>query len=225
MSLIELKNIYFAYEKGGTPVFSDLNFRAEEGKCVMVTGDNGSGKTTLFRIINGLSFPQKGEYLYKGSAITESYLKDNACAKRFHKDIGYLFQNPDTMLFNSSVYDEVAFGPRQMGLSDEEVAARVGDCLRLFGIEDLAEKVPYHLSGGQKKWVALASVMALSPEVLVLDEPFAGLDSGKEAWLADFLGELKAAGKTLVIATHKEDVLEGLADVKVELQPRATDMA
>jgi len=212
MTVIELKNISFKYEKSDEPVFTDLDLKVEEGTCLAVTGDNGSGKTTLFRIINGLSFPDKGEYLYKGTAINEAYLKDNACAKRFHKEIGYLFQNPDTMIFNSSVYDEVAFGPRQMGLNDEEVDERVRDCLKLFGIEDLADKVPYHLSGGQKKWVALASVIALNPEVLVLDEPFAGLDSKKEAWLVDFLKELKEAGKTLIIATHKEDIIKDLAD-------------
>ena len=212
MAVIELKNISFKYEKGDEPVFTDLGLKVEEGTCLAVTGDNGSGKTTLFRIINGLCFPDKGEYLYKGTAITEAYLKDNACAKRFHKEIGYLFQNPDTMLFNSNVYDEVAFGPRQMGLRDVEVEERVRDCLKLFGIEDLADKVPYHLSGGQKKWVALASVIALNPEVLVLDEPFAGLDSKKEAWLVDFLSELKAAGKTLIIATHKEEIIKDLAD-------------
>ncbi len=210
--IIELRNVSFKYEKGAEPVFTDLNLKVEEGTCLAVTGDNGSGKTMLFRIINGLSFPDKGEYLYKGATTNEAYLKDNACSKRLHKEIGYLFQNPDTMLFNSSVYDEVAFGPRQMGLKDEEVDERVKDCLKLFGIEDLAGKVPYHLSGGQKKWVALASVIALNPEVLVLDEPFAGLDSKKEAWLLDFLKELKEAGKTLIIATHKEDIIKDLAD-------------
>ena len=139
MTVIELKNISFKYEKGDEPVLTDLDLKVEEGTCMAVTGDNGSGKTTLFRIINGLCFPDKGEYLYKGTAITEAYLKDNACAKRFHKEIGYLFQNPDTMLFNSNVYDEVAFGPRQMGLRDEEVEERVRDCLKLFEIEDLAD--------------------------------------------------------------------------------------
>ena len=216
MSLIELKNIYFEYEKG-EPVFTDLSLKIEEGNCLVIRGDNGSGKTTLFRILNGLSFPQKGEYLYKGTAITREYLKDNRCAKRFHKDIGFLFQNPDTMLFNSSVFDEVAFGPRQMGLGDEEVKGRVQDCLDLFGIADLTEKVPYHLSGGQKKLVAMASVMALNPEVLILDEPFAGLDRSREEQLKTFLQELKAAGKTLIIATHSEALPEGLADEVLEL--------
>ena len=216
MSLIELKNIFFEYE-AGEPVLTDLNLDIDEGSCLVVVGDNGSGKTTLFRILNGLSFPGKGSYVFDGQEISAAYLRDNAAAKRFHKRIGYLFQNTDTMLFNSRVYDEIAFGPRQMGLSDEETDARVMDCLRTFGIEDLREKVPYHLSGGQKKWVALAAVMALNPDVLVLDEPFAGLDRKKEEWLLDFLKELKASGKTLIIATHKEDLLAGIADKKIEL--------
>lgn len=211
MNIIELKNIYFAYEEG-EPVLEDLSLEVREGECLMVLGDNGSGKTTLFRILNGLSFAGKGAYLYKGTDITADYLKDNSHAKRFHKEIGYLFQNTDTMLFNSRVYDEVAFGPRQMGLPDEEVNGRVEECLKLFGIEDLAEKVPYHLSGGQKKMVALASVMALNPEVLVLDEPFAGMDSKRSLWLMEFLRELKEDGKTLIIATHQEDLVRELAD-------------
>ncbi|MBQ2160982.1 MAG: ABC transporter ATP-binding protein [Firmicutes bacterium] len=216
MSLIELKNIFFEYE-AGEPVLTDLNLDIDEGSCLVVVGDNGSGKTTLFRILNGLSFPGKGSYVFDGQEISAAYLRDNAAAKRFHKRIGYLFQNTDTLLFNSRVYDEIAFGPRQMGLADEETDARVMDCLRTFGIEDLREKVPYHLSGGQKKWVALAAVMALNPEVLVLDEPFAGLDRKKEEWLLDFLKELKASGKTLIIATHKEDLLAEIADNKIEL--------
>lgn len=211
MDVIELKNIYFGYVEG-EPVLEDLSLTVSAEECLTVTGDNGSGKTTLFRILNGLSFPDKGSYLFKGVEIDEKYLKEGPKAKRFHKDIGYLFQNPDTMLFNSSVYDEIAFGPRQMGLSDEEVDVRVTDCLRLFGIEDLKDKVPYHLSGGQKKMVALASVISLDPEVLVLDEPFSGMDSKRIGWLKEFLAELKAVGKTLIIATHREDVIEDLSD-------------
>ena len=222
MNIIELKNIYFEYEEG-EPVLNGLDLSLGAGECLLVLGDNGSGKTTLFRVLNGLSFPSKGEYLFKGVAITADHLKDNSQAKRFHKDIGYLFQNTDTMLFNSRVYDEVAFGPRQMGLTDSEVDQRVMDCLRLFDIEALKEKVPYHLSGGQKKMVALASVMALNPEVLVLDEPFAGLDQKRQEHLISFLKELKASGKTLIIATHKEDLLEDLADKELELKIPASE--
>lgn len=213
MNQIELRNIAFRYQPEDAPVFSGLSLSVEKGSCQIVTGDNGSGKTTLFRILNGLSFPESGEYFFEGTKITEHYLKDNARAKRFHKKIGFLFQNPDIMLFNARVYDEIAFGPRQMGLSDPEAEARVSDCLRLFDLEALADKAPYHLSGGQKKRVALAAVMSLNPDVLILDEPFAGLDLKTAQWLTGFLAELKTAGKTLIIATHQRDLLASLADL------------
>jgi cobalt/nickel transport system ATP-binding protein len=212
MSLIELKNISFFYASGEPYVFRDLSLRVDAGKCLVVKGENGSGKTTLFRILNGLSFPVEGQYFFDGNEITEKYLKDNANAKLFHKRIGYLFQNPDIMLFNGRTYDEVAFGPRQMGLSDAEVDRRTRDCMELFSISGLADKAPYHLSSGQKKRVALASVMALNPDVLILDEPLAGFDKKTRTFLIDFLTEMKASQKTLMIATHDEVLEEALAD-------------
>ena len=215
--IIELSDITFAYGEEETPVFQHFSFSLEEGKCVTVEGENGAGKTTLFRILNGLSFPQKGKYLFQGQEINRKYLKDNVNAKLFHKDMGYLFQNPDVMLFNATVYDEVAFGPRQMDLSEEEIKSRTEDCMKLFGIEELTDKAPYHLSGGQKKKVALAAVMALNPKVLILDEPFAGLDEKSQQNLMSFLTELKAAGKTILIATHNSQLREFLADDSLAL--------
>jgi cobalt/nickel transport system ATP-binding protein len=220
MSLIEVKNISFSYPGEQELVLSKLSFELDEGKCLVVKGDNGSGKSTLFRVLNGLSFPQKGEYLFDGTEITEKYLNNNANAKRFHKRIGYLFQNPDIMLFNGRTYDEVAFGPRQMGLSDEEVDRRTRDCLRLFSLEHLADKAPYHLSGGQKKRVALAAVMALNPDVLILDEPFAGLDKKTREFFLGFLKEMKVSGKTLILATHEESLTADLADQTLLLESR-----
>jgi cobalt/nickel transport system ATP-binding protein len=222
MSLIEVKNISFSYPGEQELVLSKLSFELDEGKCLVVKGDNGSGKSTLFRVLNGLSFPQKGEYLFDGTEITEKYLNNNANAKRFHKRIGYLFQNPDIMLFNGRTYDEVAFGPRQMGLSDEETDRRTRDCLRLFSLEHLADKAPYHLSGGQKKRVALAAVMALNPDVLILDEPFAGLDKKTREFFLGFLTEMKESGKTLILATHEEALTADLADQTLLLESRDT---
>jgi len=189
-----------------------------KGSCVIIEGDNGSGKTTLFRILTGLSFPERGSYIFDGIEITKDYLHDNAKSKSFHKKIGFLFQSPDVMLFNPRVYDEIAFGPRQMGISDEEVETIVKDCMELFDLQDFADKAPYHLSGGQKKKVALASVMALNPEVLILDEPFAGLDKKTQDWLVRFLKELKTAGKTILAATHSRDYLAELADEVIEIK-------
>ena len=190
MNLIELNNITFRYEETETPVLVDFSMSVSQGSCVIIEGDNGSGKTTLFCILTGLSFPEKGEYLIEGTSITKNYLNDNAKSKLFHKKIGFLFQSPDVMLFNPRVYDEIAFGPRQMGVSDQEVEERVADCLEMFDLQDLADKAPYHLSGGQKKRVALTQ----------------------------FLRDLKAAGKTLLIATHNDELLSEIADQKIEMK-------
>lgn len=212
MNLIELSGVTFAYNNDEGEVLSDLTLAVKQGECLVVEGQNGSGKTTLFRILNGLLFPQSGSYTFNNVQITEKYLKNNKNAKLFHKQIGYLFQNPDIMLFNASVHDEVAFGPRQMGLSDEEIEKRTNDCLKLFDIEHLADKAPYHLSSGQKKRVAFASIMSLNPDVMILDEPFAGLDDKTQDFMMAFLKDCKRAGKTIIIATHLPMVREALAD-------------
>ena len=217
MNLIELKDITFRYEETEAPVLQDFSMSVSKGSCVIIEGDNGSGKTTLFRILTGLSFPERGSYIFDGTEITKDYLHDNAKSKSFHKKIGFLFQSPDVMLFNPRVYDEIAFGPRQMGISDEEVDDKVKDCMELFDLQDFADKAPYHLSGGQKKRVALASVMALNPEVLILDEPYAGLDKKTQQWLTQFLQDLKTAGKTILIATHNSDLLAGMADETIDM--------
>ena len=216
MNVIELSGITFKYDDEPF-VFENFSLTVEKGRCVVIEGDNGSGKTTLFRILNGLSFPQKGSYIFNGTEITQRYLKDDRNAKLFHKQIGFLFQNPDVMLFNPTVYDEVAFGPRQMGLDEDEVKVRTQDCLELFNLKDLSSKAPYHLSGGQKKRVALAAVMSLNPEVLILDEPFAGLDKKSQDSLMMFLSELKKEEKTILIATHNVLVREKIADSSVVL--------
>ena len=216
-SYIELKNIDFCYEGEDKKVFSDFSLSVNKGECLAIKGANGSGKSTLFKILNGLEFVSEGSYIFDEMHIDRNYMSNNVNSKLFHKRVGYLFQNPDIMLFNGQVYDEVAFGPRQMGLSDAEVDLRTRDMLKLFDIEALEKKAPYHLSGGQKKRVALAAVMALNPEVIVLDEPLAGLDSIGEAKLIDLLFELKKAGKTIIVATHSEAFSDKISDRELSL--------
>ena len=152
----------------------------------------------------------EGSYTYEDHEITEKVLKDSRFAKWFHQQMGYVFQNADTQLFCGSVEEEIAFGPTQMGLSEGEIKQRTGDCLKLFGIEKLRERPPYHLSGGEKRKVSLACILSMNPEVLILDEPLAGLDENTQEMLIDFLKKFHAAGKTLIIITQNNQLAKEL---------------
>jgi cobalt/nickel transport system ATP-binding protein len=206
--MIELRDVSFSY--ADAPALSHLDLDLERGEALALIGPNGSGKSTLLKLLNGIVFPDGGSYRFDGEEITRARLKDQATGKLFHQRVGFLFQNSDAQLFCATVGDEVAFGPRQMGLDEAEIARRVGDCLGLLDIEALAPRVPYHLSGGEKRKVALASVLALNPDVLCLDEPMNGLDPKTKRFLRDFLVSLNAAGKTIVCATHDFEYVKGL---------------
>ncbi len=209
-NVIELQDVCFAYD--GRAALRHVTLSVRRGGCVAFMGDNGCGKTTLFKLLNGLLFPEEGHYFFQGREITERALKDARFSKWFHQRIGLVFQNPDVQLFCGSVWEEIAFAPRQMGLSEEEVSDRVEDVLRLLRLEELRERAPYQLSGGEKKRTAIACVLSMNPEVLVLDEPLAGLDRGTREWMLAFLPRFQEAGKTLLVATHDEALAEKLAD-------------
>ncbi|HOT59688.1 MAG TPA: ABC transporter ATP-binding protein [Spirochaetia bacterium] len=138
------------------PGLYNISFTIESRESVAIVGSNGSGKSTLLRLLNGLIFPTSGIFSVNNIRITEAYLKDPVHRKAFHKQIGFVFQNPDTQLFCPSVYEEIAFGPTQLNLTDMELKDRVGDCLMLLGIEHLCDRTPYTLSRGEKKKVAIA---------------------------------------------------------------------
>ena len=206
--MIELKNVCYAYGKEVALRYINLNI--QKGESVIIQGPNGCGKSTLIKLLNGIIFPMEGSYTYQGHEITEKTLKDNRFAKWFHQQMGYVFQNADTQLFCGSVEEEIAFGPTQMGLSEEEIKQRTEDCLKLFGIEKLRERPPYHLSGGEKRKVSLACILSMNPEVLILDEPLAGLDESTQEMLIDFLKKFHEAGKTLIIITHNNQLAKEL---------------
>lgn len=206
--IISFDDVGFSYDDA--PVLAGVSFKVHAGEIVALVGPNGCGKTTVMRIINGLEFAQAGEYRFEGTRIDRSALADEVAAKRFHQRVGYVFQDADAQLFCSSVAEEVAFGPAQMGLGPDEVERRVADACRIFGVEGLLDRAPYRLSGGQKKRVALAAVVSMNPDVLVLDEPTNGLDVASEQTVTEFLRAFAAAGKTVIVATHYRDFVDGL---------------
>lgn len=206
--MIELNNISFRYKE--TDALKNVSIKIQKGEAVALIGANGSGKSTFLKLINGIVFPIEGKYLFEDKEINERVLQDSKFSKLFHKKIGFVFQNTEAQLFSSTVYEEIAFGPRQMGLKPDEVERRVEDCLRLLDIEELRNRTPYNLSGGEKKKVAIASVLSLNPETLVLDEPMNGLDPKTKRFLRELLVKLNAAGKTIICSTHDFEYVEGV---------------
>lgn len=211
--MIYLDDVCFAYDD--RPILSHLTEIIEPGQAILLSGPNGSGKSTLLRLLNGLIFPQQGTYTFENTVITASKMRNHAYSKWFHQRIGYVWQNPDSQLFCSSVREELAFGPIQMGLKSAEVCQRVDDALSLLGLVHLASRPPYTLSGGEKKRTAIASILTMNPQVWTLDEPESYLDAEGVAWLEDFLPSLKKAGKTLIIATHHADRIRSIMDREI----------
>ena len=218
--LMEFDHVSFVYDDtvdGRVVALDDVSFAIDVGGTYAITGPNGSGKSTILRVLNGLSFPGEGAYRFDGSVIDARAMKDQLFAKRFHQRVGYVFQNSDTQLFCPSVTEEIAFGPRQMGLSEEDVEARTKDMMELLGIEHLATRAPYRLSGGEKRKVAIACIISMNPDVLVLDEPMNGLDEDSQDWLLDFLKKMAAAGKTIIVTTHHRDIVGELDAAEIHL--------
>jgi cobalt/nickel transport system ATP-binding protein len=208
--LLSCQNLSYRYLER-FPALDGVSLRVERGETVALLGANGCGKSTLLKILCGLLFPAEGSYQAFGSEVTEDTLEDEQFGAAFRSRVGFVFQNADAQVFSPSVREEVAFGPLQLGLPREQVEQRVRDVLQMLEIEDLAERAPYQLSGGQKKRVAIAAVLATNPDVLLFDEPTAALDPRSQQWLLELLVTLSRAGKTIVLATHDLDVLEWVA--------------
>ncbi len=207
--MIDINNVSYSYENK-VSALKNINLHIEEGEAVALIGVNGSGKSTLMKLINGLITPDSGSYLFAGEEINDKKLQNEQFSKSFHKKIGFVFQNSDVQLFCSNVYDEIAFGPRQMGMDEEEVKKRVEDTLKLLNIEELRNRQPYHLSGGEKKKVSIASVVVLNPDVYIFDEPMNGLDPKTKRFLKEFMININRAGKTILCSTHDFEYVKGV---------------
>lgn len=205
---ISVDNAFYSYSK--TNALRNINLEIRKGESVALIGPNGSGKSTLLKLINGIITPDKGNYSFEGNKITVSVLRDTAKSKSFHSKIGFVMQSSDAQLFCTNVYEEIAFAPRQMGLSNDETSKRVEDCLGLLHLGHLRHTAPYHLSEGEKKKVAIASVLSMNPDVLALDEPMSGLDPKTKRFLRELIISLNKAGKTIICSTHDFVYVDGM---------------
>ncbi|MFB3904569.1 MAG: energy-coupling factor ABC transporter ATP-binding protein [Acidobacteriota bacterium] len=209
-AIFKVEHVSFAYD-GDHVALDQVDLTVQAGESLAILGANGSGKSTLLKLLDGLYFPSQGTITAFDQPLTEQALDDEATNFAFRPRVGLVFQDADVQLFSPSVLEEVAFAPLQLGLEREELAERVESSLRALGIGDLAGRAPHRLSGGEKRKVALASILSLQPEVWLLDEPTTGLDPRSQSWLIDFIREQNKAGKTLVTATHDLSVAEAIA--------------
>lgn len=198
--IVEVQNLRFAYPDS-TEALSGLSFRIHHGESVAIVGANGAGKSTLLLHLNGCLAPKQGSVRIGDFPLTDKTLAD------VRRTVGMVFQDPDDQLFMPTVYDDVAFGPLNLGLSQDEVDARVRLALATVGAEHLAKRPPYRLSGGEKRSVAIATVLSMSPNILVLDEPTSNLDPRARRTL---IALLKSFEHTKIIATHDLDMVMDL---------------
>ena len=202
-----------------------IDLTITHGDQVAVVGANGSGKSSLLKILDGLIFPTSGSVTACGAPLTEDALEDPAFRREFRSRVGFVFQEADVQLFCSNARDELAFGPLQLGLDEEEVESRVREVAQQLRIEKLLDRPPYTLSGGEKKRLAIGSVLTMRPHVLLLDEPTSALDPRSQGWLLGILQEWKREGRTVVIATHDLSAAAQSADRMVVLSEDHTVVA
>ena len=204
--MLEVKNIKYSYNKD-YQALKGVSLKVEEGEMVALLGKNGAGKSTLFLHLNGIYEPDEGQVFIDG----EELKYDKKSLLKFRQKVGIVFQNPDDQIFAPTVEEDVAFGPLNLDLPMEEVQKRVTEALARVGMSGFEKKAPHHLSGGQKKRVAIAGILAMKPKIMVLDEPTAGLDPQGVEDLSKLLKELNAEGITIIISTHEVDLVPNYA--------------
>ena len=209
MSEIHLstKNLNYRYPDG-THALKNVNMEILKGQKVAIMGPNGAGKSTLFSHFNGLTEPTSGHIELDGKIMKY----DKKTLLEVRQKVGIVFQDPNDQLFAPTVKEDVAFGPMNLGLSYEEVEKRVNEALELVGMEKFRDKTPHHLSGGQQKRVAIAGIIAMRPEIMILDEPTAGLDPEGVDKVLNILNTLNKEGMSIVISSHDIEMVNGFAE-------------
>src|SRR5512137_823277 len=205
--ILETRDLGYSYGDG-TAALKDVSISLEEGKKVALVGPNGAGKSTLMLMFNGILRPSQGEVLFRGRSLQY----DAASLRAVRRAVGMVFQNSDDQLFAPTVYQDVAFGPINLGYPAEKVKRYVGFALQYVGLSGYERRPPHHLSGGEKKRVAIAGILAMEPQVMILDEPTSNLDPASSEEIMEMLDELNQGGKTLIISTHDVDLAYRWAD-------------
>ncbi len=205
--MLKVKDVFYSYDDG-TTALNGINLEVKKGEIVALLGKNGAGKSTLFLQFNGILRPDSGEILIDGKPL--KYNKKSLVNAR--QKVGIVFQNPDDQIFAPTVEEDVAFGPLNLKLPIDEVRKRVTDALKRVGMEGFEKKAPHYLSGGQKKRIAIAGILAMKPEIMILDEPMAGLDPVGAAKIINLLKELNEEGITILISTHDVNIIQDYVD-------------
>jgi cobalt/nickel transport system ATP-binding protein len=211
-SVFSLKNVGYSYP-GNIVAIKDLMLDINKGERAAIIGANGTGKSTLLTLLDALIFPNAGSITAFGGEITERAMRDAQTQRDFRKRVGFVFQNPDVQLFCPTVREDIVFGPLQLGVDHDEIRERLDAIAEKIRISHLLDRSPHQLSIGEKKKAAIASVLIMEPEVLLLDEPTAGLDPQTMRDIIETLDQAHKAGKTVVFATHDLHIVEEIADV------------
>ena len=204
---LETKNLSYTYHDG-TQALKNVNIKIRKGEKIAIMGPNGAGKSTLFSHFNGLNEPTSGHVEIDGEKII--FERDELIKVR--QKVGIVFQDPNDQLFAPTVKEDVAFGPMNLGLDYDEVEKRIRESLEMVGMSGFEEKTPHHLSGGQQKRVAIAGIIAMRPDIMILDEPTAGLDPEGVEKVLDILNNLNKEGISIVISSHDIEMVNQFAD-------------
>ncbi len=210
-TIFELQDIWYSY-LSKFPALCGIDLRIEQGEKIALVGANGTGKTTLLQLLDGLIFPDKGIIKAFGTRLNEEFFNDHVSARSFRSRVGFVFQNPDVQLFCPTVKEDIVFGPLQLGLSRQEAGKRLNDICEQLNIGHLIERSPHQLSVGEKRKVAIATTLAISSEVMILDEPTAGLDPKTTRQIIDIILQANKKGSTIITATHDLHIIEEIAD-------------
>jgi cobalt/nickel transport system ATP-binding protein len=206
-TILETRNVDYSYGDG-TEALKAVSISVEDGKKIALVGPNGAGKSTLMLMFNGILRPTSGEVLFRGHALQY----DSASLREIRRKVGMVFQNSDDQIFAPTVYQDVAFGPVNLGFPPEKTKRFVGYALQYVGLAGYDRRPPHHLSGGEKKRVAIAGILVMEPEVMILDEPTSNLDPASSEEIMDMLDELNCGGKTIIISTHDVELAYRWAD-------------